>query len=205
MKISDASILVVDDEDFSLSVVSNMLKDLGVKRVFQARDGNQALETLNNEAKGASCVISDFNMPRMNGLTLLRNIRDGATALDKNLGFAMLTGVSDANLVRSAIQLSVDAFLMKPVSKDQLGERLETILAGHHEETIPHTVALGDASDVQKVLVKDIKENMIIAEDLMMKENLVLEAGVRLSPRLIQQLRDLDALFGPLDPIVVKV
>lgn len=204
MQLGNASVLVVDDEDFSLSVVSGMLEDLGVPNIFQARDGNQALEILCREAKDVNCIVSDFNMPRMNGLTLLRNIREGSTALDRETVFAMLTGISDANLVRSAIQLGVDAFLMKPVARKQLGERLETILADHQKAAVPDTVPLPDAVETRKVAVADIEENSILAEDFSVKGNLVLEAGIRLSPRLLHQLRDLDTLFGPLEPIAIR-
>lgn len=72
-------------------------------------------------------MIADFNMPEMNGLQLLKHIRTGKDNLQRNKPVAMITGVSDKNLVCTALILDVNAFIMKPVHKSILEEKLERI------------------------------------------------------------------------------
>ena len=116
------SILLVDDEEFSRALVSQMLRRIGFGEVLVADNGYTAMDVLN--ARKVTIVLSDFRMPGMHGLQLLKNIRTGGTKAVRNLPFAMLTGYADRNLVGLAIVLDINSFLAKPASLDTLAKRL---------------------------------------------------------------------------------
>jgi two-component system chemotaxis response regulator CheY len=116
------TILIVDDEAFSRTMVAQMLKRLGAREVHQAEDGYQAIEVLNRLP--ITVLITDFRMPGIHGLQLLKRVRTGQTAAPRNLTCAMLTGYAVRHLVGLAIVLDVDAFLAKPVSAATLTKHL---------------------------------------------------------------------------------
>lgn len=144
--------LVVDDETFIRSILVRLIeairftagRDAGgarvigvdgrragsplqlAPRVIQARDGAEAVEAL--QANEVDCIIADFQMPAMNGLELLQAVRSGATRAPRAVPFAMVTGWADAELVRSAMALDVNAFLAKPVAASALSGRLARTL-----------------------------------------------------------------------------
>jgi two-component system chemotaxis response regulator CheY len=116
------TILLVDDEEFSRSVVGHMLRRLGFKEVLVAESGYQATELLNT--RPVTVMLTDFRMPGMHGLQLLKSVRTGKTKAPRNLPCAMLTGYADRNLVSLAIVLDINTFLAKPASPDAISKRL---------------------------------------------------------------------------------
>ena len=121
------TILLVDDERFSRTTVASMLSGLGRPTVLEAENGIEALAVLGEQK--VDFIISDFNMPRGHGLQLLQAVRTGKLSLIKpDTPFAMLTGYSEEKLVDFALALDVNAFLIKPVSKDGLHKRLSKML-----------------------------------------------------------------------------
>jgi len=121
------TILLVDDEKFSRTMVSSMLADLGRPTVLEAENGAEALAVLDEHK--VDFIISDFNMPHGHGLQLLRAVRTGKLRLIKpETPFALLTGYSEVTLVDLALALDANAFLVKPVSKDGLRKRLSKML-----------------------------------------------------------------------------
>lgn len=128
LNLSQKTFLVVDDETFSLTIVLNMMRSLNVAQAFAAKNGAEAIQLLAGDAHHVDCVIADFNMPKVNGLELLKAIRTGIKGIRRDIPFAMLTGHSDKELVGLAIGLDVNAFLVKPVSKKALVARLERLL-----------------------------------------------------------------------------
>jgi len=117
--------LVVDDVAFSVTLVSNMLRELGCNEVHGANGGVDAVKLMQSDlGREIDLVVLDMNMPGIDGLTILRMIREGLTEVAPTATIAMLTGVSEERVVRSAFALNVDAYVMKPVSKAALGARL---------------------------------------------------------------------------------
>ena len=127
--LSERTILLVDDVEFSRTIVAHMLDGLGKPKILKAADGLQATQVLRQHPE-VDVVISDFNMPVMNGLGLLKRIRSGEAGRNPALPFAMLTGYSDKKLVDIALLLDVNAFIVKPVSQDSIAKRLKTIFEG---------------------------------------------------------------------------
>ena len=158
--LSDQSILIVDDEQFSRSIVARLLEKMGKPQITEAGNGSEALDLLDNDGDKISLVIADFNMPVMHGLDLLKAIRagEGGIGIDRGTPFAMLTGHSDTFLVQMALALDVNAFLIKPVSKKGLEQRLDKML--RHGTTGQW---LKPATDYEAIDVKSALDNISIA------------------------------------------
>ena len=120
---SALQILVVDDQLTIRSLVRNGLQHIGVADIREAADGEDALRAL--ITKPAHLVISDFNMPKLDGLGLLRAIR--AHPPLRQTAFIMLTGRADKELVDRAAQFGVNNYLVKPFTVVTLREKIEEV------------------------------------------------------------------------------
>ncbi len=116
-------VLIVDDQQTMRSLVRNSLQQLGVREIAEAADGEAGLRQV--ITKPVHLVISDFNMPNLDGLGLLRAIR--AHPPIKTTAFIMLTGRADRELVQRAVQFGVNNYLVKPFTVAQLKEKLEAV------------------------------------------------------------------------------
>jgi two-component system, chemotaxis family, chemotaxis protein CheY len=118
--------LVVDDNDFVRDLVANQLKQIGFSRVATAADGAAALGVV--DAGAPDVMICDINMEPMGGFELITRLRDkGRTGADR-IRTIMLSSHAVSEFIDRARQLEVDAFLVKPVKKDALAERIRTVL-----------------------------------------------------------------------------
>ena len=146
-------ILIVDDEEFMRSLVKRVLNQLGVSKVLSASDGSSAVRVLAAEALPVDCILCDFNMEPVNGLQLLKAIRTGkAKSIPTTQKFIMLTGHADQDIIKIAMQLGVDGYVVKPVPADKLASALERALEKHPtlaSEEQYMAVSLGDAEKVQ--------------------------------------------------------
>ena len=115
--------LIVDDQQTMRSLVRNGLQQIGITNTREAADGEDALRAL--IARPAHLVISDFNMPKLDGLGLLRAIRSHPPL--KTTAFIMLTGRADRELVQRASQFGVNNYLVKPFTVATLREKIEQV------------------------------------------------------------------------------
>jgi two-component system chemotaxis response regulator CheY len=115
--------LVVDDQLSMRGLIVNSLRQIGFQQIREAPDGEEGLRELVN--KPAHLVISDFNMPKMDGLSFLRAIR--AHPPIASTGFIMLTGRADAELVSKARQCGVNNYLVKPFTTNQLKDKIQQV------------------------------------------------------------------------------
>jgi two-component system chemotaxis response regulator CheY len=116
-------ILVVDDFSTMRRIVKNVLKQLGYDNVEEAEDGSQALSKLKNGGYGF--MVSDWNMPNMDGLDLLKSIR--ADAALKDLPILMVTAEAEKEKVITAIQAGVNSYIVKPFTAEIFSEKMEKI------------------------------------------------------------------------------
>ncbi|QWA09093.1 chemotaxis response regulator CheY [Sodalis ligni] len=115
--------LVVDDFSTMRRIVRNLLKELGFINVDEAEDGIDALTKL--RAGNIDFVISDWNMPNMDGLTLLKSIRqDGALA---SLPVLMVTAEAKKENIIAAAQAGASGYVVKPFTAATLEEKLNKI------------------------------------------------------------------------------
>jgi two-component system chemotaxis response regulator CheY len=115
--------LVVDDFSTMRRIIRNLLKELGYSNVEEAEDGVQALNTLRNG--GFQFVISDWNMPNMTGIDLLRAIR--ADAALKHIPVLMVTAEAKKENIIQAAQAGASGYVVKPFTAATLDEKLSKI------------------------------------------------------------------------------
>ena len=112
-------VLVVDDSGTMRTIQKRCLNKLGINDVVEAEDGVQALKVLSLGA--FDLILTDWNMPNMDGLSLLKNIR----AQDKQTPVFMITTEGERGRVIEAIQCGVSDYLVKPFTPDGLKTKLE--------------------------------------------------------------------------------
>ena len=115
--------LVVDDFSTMRRIVRNLLKELGFTNVDEAEDGAVALTKLREG--NFEFVVSDWNMPNMDGLTLLQNVR--ADAQLKSLPFLMITAEAKKENITAAVQAGASNYIVKPFTAATLQEKLDKI------------------------------------------------------------------------------
>ena len=115
--------LIVDDFSTMRRIVRNLLKELGYTNVDEAEDGDMALAKLRGEP--FDFVISDWNMPNMDGLTMLQNIR-ADPALSK-LPVLMVTAEAKKENIIAAAQAGANGYIVKPFTTATLDEKLTKI------------------------------------------------------------------------------
>lgn len=119
----EMKVLVVDDAATMRRIVRSLLRELGIKNVREAEDGEMALEDLKRQR--ADLVVSDWAMPRMTGIELLRAIRQD-TAL-KDTPVLMVTAESKKENIMEAVQAGVNNYIVKPFNSKTLEEKLHKI------------------------------------------------------------------------------
>jgi len=117
-------ILIVDDFSTMRRIIKNLLRQLGYENIEEAEDGVQAYSKL--KSGGYGFVISDWNMPNMDGLELLKKIR-GDQEL-KDLPVLMVTAEAEKEKVIAAIQAGVSNYIVKPFTGEVLKEKMDKIL-----------------------------------------------------------------------------
>ena len=120
---SQLTCLVVDDQSTIRQLVRQGLAALKFGETRDAADGEDALKVLISNK--VDLVISDFNMPKLDGLGLLRAIR--AHPPIATTAFIMLTGRADKELVARAVQYGVNNYLVKPFTQQTLKEKIEGV------------------------------------------------------------------------------
>lgn|SRR5690554_3626261 len=117
------SILVVDDFPTMRRIVRSLLKELGFTNVEEAEDGQDALNKL--RAGGFQFVVSDWNMPNLDGLEMLKQIR--ADAALKDLPVLMVTAEAKKENIIAAAQAGASGYVVKPFTAATLEEKLNKI------------------------------------------------------------------------------
>jgi len=119
-------ILVVDDYSTMRRIVRNCLKQLGFENVDEAEDGQAALGKLHGDPE-FKFVISDWNMPNMMGIDLLKAVR-GDQQL-KGIPFLMVTAEAQKDKMLDAAKAGVSSYIIKPFTADVLQAKMEAIFA----------------------------------------------------------------------------
>lgn len=207
------TVVVADDEQFSRSIVVRMVRDLGCQEALSAATGQEAMHHLQTGHKHKVMLISDFNMPGIDGLSLAKLVRTGKVMAPHTTPIALLTSHTDSGLVSAAMALDVDSFIVKPVSLVQLAARLTRILSANRPLNPPRHYTKIDVSAIEaemlrvraenRSLVKateksvripltDAREGLVLAEDICTPSGQrLLAAGVTLRSNTLQKLNDL--------------
>jgi len=116
-------ILVVDDFSTMRRIIKNLLRDLGFTNTQEADDGNTALPML--QAGNFDFLVTDWNMPGMQGIDLLKAVR--ADAKLKSMPVLMVTAESKREQIIEAAQAGVNGYIVKPFTAATLDEKLQKI------------------------------------------------------------------------------
>ncbi|TAN44309.1 MAG: response regulator [Nitrospirae bacterium] len=118
-------VLVVDDFPTMRRIVKNLLKQIGFENIEEAENGQQALDKL--RAGGFGLLVTDWNMPVMEGIDLLRNLRKEPNDKIKDIPVLMVTAEAEKEKVIEAIKAGVDNYIVKPFTAEVLKEKLDKI------------------------------------------------------------------------------
>jgi two-component system chemotaxis response regulator CheY len=124
--IEEPQVLIIDDMLASRTMVKDMLADMGITRVAEAADGQEALIKLQRHR--AQLIICDLMMEEMHGASLLSQLKRNA-ALNK-IPFVMMSSCADAPIVKAALEMGAKDFLIKPLSFKNFRDRILKLLRG---------------------------------------------------------------------------
>lgn len=116
-------VIIADDQQTSRLLIRSGLAELGVQHIVMAKDGQEALDCVLRQP--VHLVISDYHMPRLNGIELLRSLR--ANPPTRKSAFFLLTGADDSQFLKEAMSLQVNNYLKKPVSVPELKRKIEAV------------------------------------------------------------------------------
>lgn len=116
-------VLIVDDFATMRRIVKNILTQLGYKNIIEADDGSTAVDVLKNQK--VDLIISDWNMPKMTGLELLKHVRADASLA--NTPFIMVTAEAQQDNIILAVKAKVSQYIVKPFTAETLGEKITKV------------------------------------------------------------------------------
>jgi len=116
-------ILVVDDFSTMRRIIKNILRQLGYNNITEADDGSTAWDALNKEK--IDFIISDWNMPTMPGIELLRKVRSSEEFAETP--FLMVTAEAQQENIIEAVQAKVSNYIVKPFTAETLGQKIDKI------------------------------------------------------------------------------
>ncbi len=119
----DMKILIVDDFSTMRRIIKNLLRDLGFNNTTEADDGQTALPLLKNG--NFDFLVTDWNMPGMDGLTLLKTVRADENL--KDMPVLMVTAEAKREQIITAAQAGVNGYIVKPFTAATLKEKIEKI------------------------------------------------------------------------------
>lgn len=122
---NDMRILVVDDFSTMRRIIRNLLRELGFQNIQEADDGQTAWPML--QGGGFDFLVTDWNMPGMPGIELLKAVR--ADAKLQSLPVLMVTAEAKREQIVEAAQAGVNGYIVKPFTAETLREKLERIFA----------------------------------------------------------------------------
>lgn len=118
------SILVVDDQAMTRTMLKGTLKNLGYDQVISAEDGADALDRLSRDP--FDLIICDWNMPVIKGIDVLRRVR--ADERTKKIPFIMLTAEANIECVKAAVAAGVTDYIAKPFTSEVLAKKVHHVL-----------------------------------------------------------------------------
>lgn len=116
-------VLIVDDFSTMRRIIKNIMRQLGYNNIVEADDGTTAWDTLNKDK--IDFIVSDWNMPKMTGIELLRKVR--ASEEFSDMPFLMVTAEAQQENIIEAVQAKVSNYIVKPFTAETLGQKIDKI------------------------------------------------------------------------------
>ncbi len=219
-------IMLVDDEPFVRKITTKVLGSLNIHQVIEAENGREAIELFTKNK--VDLLITDIQMPEMNGIELIKRIRMGETSCDSGLRTIVATSFSNTEVLSSCLALNINGFLVKPVTPAAATEKIHQALneqthlkakdayiqvktdlvsiaeASKKEEkpvrtSMPREPRDSSVSGSKQVTLKGLKSGMVLQENLYARHGVkLLSAGQVLDEGLINRIQDLSMVIDAL-------
>lgn len=150
--LSNLHILLVDDEPFIRRTTAHVLSNSMTNKVMEAGNGLEAISTLNESE--VDLIITDIQMPKMNGIELIKQIRLGNTSAKRDLRTIVVTSYSNTEVLGSCIALDINGFLVKPIT---IKSAIDKIKVAMREQVDLQEV---DAYEQVKTDIKSLAESV---------------------------------------------
>lgn len=220
------TLLVVEDHSFSRKALINMLVKNGYENLLSASNGEKALDKLNHNQ--IDLIISDINMPNINGLELIKMVREGKTSVAKDTSIIAVTTLSDTSTISACMTLEVDSFLVKPITVSSVQQQIKNAVSEPkclYQQHLYHSVSTAVTfeqvnskpdstspriSEVSSHIVKieklsELKEGMVLLEDIhVISGGSLVKAGTTLNAKLLRRLFELGNVIE-INPICARV
>ena len=144
--------LIVDDSRTVRRILRTVLGEAGFD-VLEAENGREALLQL-DRAPGVGLIVTDWEMPEMDGITLLRNLRDHPDY--RAIPVVMVTQETRAARIREALQAGATEYIMKPFTREMLLEKLATLGCSAHPRGSSRVLVVDDSVVVRRALQERI-------------------------------------------------
>ena len=122
----DVTILIVDDQEFILNLVREMLRVLGAETILEARDGEEAWEVL--QSNSVDLMLIDWYMKPVDGVTLVKRVRNDKKSPNPYLPIIMMSGFSERLRIIKARDSGINEFVVKPLSAKALFGRIVNVI-----------------------------------------------------------------------------
>jgi len=117
------TVLVVDDYSATRRILASLIKSFSSYQVIEAQDGQEAVQKL--AEGGIDCVVSDWDMPHMDGMELLKHVRSNKSL--KHLPFLMVSAEGHRSNIARVTEAGADAYLLKPFTPAALYTKLKQV------------------------------------------------------------------------------
>lgn len=210
MDLGTRKVMIVDDVRFTRLTLAMIVRSFGEPTVLEAEDGESALALLQLQGAGTDCIITDLDMPKLDGVGLLQAIRGGRANVPRDTKVVLLTGHSEFDRLGPALQFEVDAFLAKPASRRAIEGCFQRLFDATTDSPIPQTddatranssiapaLPAAPSEGERMVAVPQIPPDAVLARDVLFSNGrLLLSAGSRLSARTRDSLIELLPMAG---------
>ena len=122
--IKNRTFLIVDDASSMRSLLSAIIKSFGIKRVYEAADGNEALRIL--EKRTIDIVFCDWEMPKMDGLQLYEDLQKDEKY--SAIPFVLVTSAAELDKVKTALAKGIQEYVVKPFKEDTILSKIVKLL-----------------------------------------------------------------------------
>ncbi|MCK5072701.1 MAG: response regulator [Bacteriovoracaceae bacterium] len=121
----DSAILVVDDMPTMRRVLAGILKNIGFKKIYEAKDGVDALKILSSDGDKIELTIVDWNMPKLNGMDLWRKMK--TINEYQHIKFIMVSSENERANIMTALKEGVTNYIVKPFDPKTIKDRIEKV------------------------------------------------------------------------------
>lgn len=163
--LKEISILYVEDEKDVREFTAKLLATL-VKKVFVAQNGLEGLETFKENQKDIDLIVSDINMPKMDGLEMCKQIK----AINKDIPLVITSAYNDPSFLKKAIDIGVSTYAMKPIDLyqliDSIIKAIEPIILKRKLEELNLSLETRIEQEISKIKsILDAQDNIIIVSN----------------------------------------